>query len=79
LICASDVNIFNPSGTRNAFNPTRRSFAYKTTANFSASEYIDKGLVEFLAFTSGAKSFIQFYPFLARGNINNYRVSFYKT
>jgi len=48
-------------------------------AGFRFSDLIEKGLIEFITFTSGSRSFIQFYPFLARGNISSNRVVFYKT
>ena len=56
-----------------------RHSTVKASANFLVSDHIGRGFIEFLAFTSGSRSLVQFYPFLARGNISPYRISFYKT
>jgi hypothetical protein len=55
------------------------SVGVRSLAGFAFSDLIEKGLTEFITFTSGSRSFIQFYPFLARGNIPSGRVVFYKT
>ena len=60
-------------------SPIAHRFRFKPSASFNISDYTNRTLLEFLAFSSGSRSLIQFYPFLAQGNISAYRVSFYKT
>jgi hypothetical protein len=59
-----------------------KSFINKRSSNRfnrSSAEFFDKTLLEFLSSLTGARSLVQFYPFLASGNITQSRLAFYKT
>ena len=58
---------------------TTSLFGANTLFTPRLKDYVDRSLTEFITFTSGAKSMLQFYPFLGNGNISAYRLSFYKT